>query len=43
MGKIPDIAKRIVDAHAQTAGRKLGTLNRAQAVAIAVRDAIVNV
>jgi hypothetical protein len=43
MGKILNIAKRIVDAHAQTAGRKLGTLNRAHAVAIAVRNAISNV
>ena len=43
IGKIVNIAKRIVDAHAQTAVRKLGTLNRARAVAIAVRDAIINV
>jgi hypothetical protein len=42
-GKILNIAKRIVDVHAQTAGRKLGTLNRADAVAIAVPDAIINV
>jgi DNA-binding CsgD family transcriptional regulator len=35
IGEILDIAKRTVDEHAQTAGRKLGAVNRTHAVAIA--------
>ena len=36
IAKILDIAKRTVDAHVQTASRRLGATNRAQAVAIAL-------
>jgi DNA-binding CsgD family transcriptional regulator len=41
IGEILGIAKRTVDEHAQTAARKLGAANRAQAVAIAVRDRLI--
>jgi LuxR family quorum sensing-dependent transcriptional regulator len=37
IGEILMIAKRTVDEHAQTAMRKLGAVNRTQAVAIAIR------
>jgi DNA-binding CsgD family transcriptional regulator len=37
MGEILVIAERTVDAHAQTAARKLGAAHRTQTVAIAVR------
>jgi LuxR family quorum sensing-dependent transcriptional regulator len=37
------ITKRTVDEHAQTAMRKLGAANRTHAVAIAVRDRIIEV
>jgi DNA-binding CsgD family transcriptional regulator len=43
IGKILNISKRTVDAHTQTAVAKLGASNRAHAVAIAVRDAIITV
>jgi LuxR family quorum sensing-dependent transcriptional regulator len=38
IGEILCIAKRTVDEHAQTAMRKLGAVNRTQAVAIALRQ-----
>jgi DNA-binding CsgD family transcriptional regulator len=41
IGEILGIAKRTVDEHAQTAARKLGAANRTQAVAIAVRDRLI--
>ena len=41
IGEILKIAKRTVDEHAQTACQKLGAANRAQAVAIAVRDGLI--
>jgi DNA-binding CsgD family transcriptional regulator len=43
IGKILRIAKRTVDEHAQSAVRKLGAQNRAQAVAIASRGRIIEV
>jgi LuxR family quorum sensing-dependent transcriptional regulator len=36
------ISKRTVDEHTQTAARKLGAANRTQAVAIALRDRIID-
>jgi DNA-binding CsgD family transcriptional regulator len=42
IGKILNIAKRTVDEYAATAYRKLGAVNRAQAVAIAVRDRLIS-
>jgi LuxR family quorum sensing-dependent transcriptional regulator len=41
VGEILHIAKRAVDEHAQTAVRKLGARNRTHAVAIAVRDGLI--
>jgi LuxR family quorum sensing-dependent transcriptional regulator len=41
IGEILHIAKRTVDEHAQTAFRKLGAVNRTQAVAIALRDSLI--
>jgi LuxR family quorum sensing-dependent transcriptional regulator len=38
IGEILNIAKRTVDEHVRTACRKLGAVNRTQAVAIAMRD-----
>jgi len=38
IGEILGIAKRTVDEHTQTAMRKLGAVNKTQAVAIAMRD-----
>jgi len=43
IGEILQITKRTVDEHAQTAVRKIGAVNRTHAVAIAVRDRIVEV
>jgi LuxR family quorum sensing-dependent transcriptional regulator len=43
IGEILGIAKRTVDSHAQSALRKLGAANRAQAVAIAMRDGLVKI
>jgi LuxR family quorum sensing-dependent transcriptional regulator len=43
IAEILRIAKRTVDEHVQTAVRKLGAQNRTHAVAIALRDAIINV
>jgi LuxR family quorum sensing-dependent transcriptional regulator len=37
------ISKRTVDEHSQTAARKLGAANRTQAVAIAMRDRIIEI
>ena len=41
IAKIFNIAKRTVDEHVQTSVRKLGAQNRAHAVAIALRDHII--
>jgi DNA-binding CsgD family transcriptional regulator len=41
IGEILGIAKRTVDAHAQTAMRKLGAVNRVQTVALAIRGRII--
>jgi DNA-binding CsgD family transcriptional regulator len=41
IGEILNISKRTVDDHAQTVFRKLGAANRVQAVAIALRDHII--
>jgi LuxR family transcriptional regulator, quorum-sensing system regulator BjaR1 len=43
IGEILDITKRTVDEHAHTAVRKLGAVNRTHAVAIAVRERIIDV
>ena len=43
IGEILDIAKRTVDEHAATAAQKLGAASRAQAVALAVRDHLIDV
>lgn len=43
IGEILQIAKRTVDEHVQTAGRKLGAANRAQSIAIAVRGRLIDV
>jgi DNA-binding CsgD family transcriptional regulator len=42
IGEILDIAKRTVEEHAASGYRKLGTVNRAQAVAIAIRDGLID-
>jgi DNA-binding CsgD family transcriptional regulator len=42
IGEILGIAKRTVDEHAQTATRKLGAANRTQAIAIALRDCLID-
>jgi LuxR family quorum sensing-dependent transcriptional regulator len=42
IGEILSIAKRTVDEHAQTAFRKLGAVNRTHAVAIALRDRMID-
>jgi LuxR family quorum sensing-dependent transcriptional regulator len=41
IGEILCIARRTVDEHTQTAARKLGAVNRTQAVAIALRDHVI--
>jgi DNA-binding CsgD family transcriptional regulator len=41
IGEILNIAKRTVDEHVQTAARKLNAKNRAQAVAIALSERII--
>jgi LuxR family quorum sensing-dependent transcriptional regulator len=41
IGEILNISKRTVDEHTQTASRKLGAVNRAQAVAIAIRERLI--
>jgi LuxR family quorum sensing-dependent transcriptional regulator len=43
IGEILHIAKRTVDEHVQTAVRKLGAVNRTHAVALAVRQQIVDI
>jgi LuxR family transcriptional regulator, quorum-sensing system regulator BjaR1 len=43
IGEILNIAKRTVDEHAQTAIRKLGAANRTQAVALAIRDRMLDI
>jgi len=43
IGEILGIAKRTVDQHAQSAFRKLGAANRTQAVAIAVRERLIDI
>jgi LuxR family quorum sensing-dependent transcriptional regulator len=43
IGEILNIAKRTVDEHAQTAIRKLGAANRTQAVALAIRDRLLDI
>jgi LuxR family quorum sensing-dependent transcriptional regulator len=42
IGEILRIAKRTVDEHSQTAMRKLDAVNRAQAVAIAIRGRLID-
>lgn len=42
VGEILAITKRTVDEHARTAFRKLGAVNRTQAVAIALRDRLID-
>jgi LuxR family quorum sensing-dependent transcriptional regulator len=41
IGEILGIAKRTVDEHTQTAMKKLGAVNRAQAVAVALRNRLI--
>lgn len=41
IGELLNITRRTVDEHVQTAVRKLGALNRTNAVAIALRDGII--
>jgi LuxR family quorum sensing-dependent transcriptional regulator len=43
IGEILGITKRTIDAHVVSAVRKIGAVNRTNAVAIAVRDSIINV
>lgn len=43
IGEILNITKRTVDEHVQTAVRKLGAVNRTHAVALAVRNQIVEI
>jgi LuxR family quorum sensing-dependent transcriptional regulator len=43
IGEILTIAKRTVDTHAQATFRKLGAVNRVHAVAIAIRDGLMDV
>jgi LuxR family quorum sensing-dependent transcriptional regulator len=43
IGEILDIAKRTVDEHVQSTVRKLGAVNRTHAVALAVRDRIIEI
>ncbi len=43
IGEILGIAKRTVDEHTHSAGRKLGAVNRVQAVAIALRSGLIAV
>jgi LuxR family quorum sensing-dependent transcriptional regulator len=42
IGEILNIAKGTVDAHAQATFRKLGTVNRVHAVAVAIRDRLLD-
>lgn len=43
IGEILHIAKRTMDEHVQTAVRKMGAVNRAHAVALAIRDRIISI
>lgn len=43
IGQILNITKRTVDEHVANAVRKLDAVNRVQAIAIAVRDGIIDV
>jgi LuxR family quorum sensing-dependent transcriptional regulator len=43
IAEILDITKRTVDAHVHSAIRKIGAVNRTNAVAIAIRDRIIDV
>lgn len=43
IGEILHIAKRTADEHVRTAVRKIGATNRTHAVALAVRDRIIDV
>lgn len=43
IGEILHITKRTVDAHVHSAIRKIGATNRVNAVAIAIRDRIIEV
>jgi LuxR family transcriptional regulator, quorum-sensing system regulator BjaR1 len=43
IGEILGVAKRTVDEHAQSAMRKLGAVNRTQAVAIAIRHRLFDI
>jgi LuxR family quorum sensing-dependent transcriptional regulator len=43
IGEILLITKRTVDEHVQTAMRKIGAANRTHAVALAIRDGIINI
>jgi LuxR family quorum sensing-dependent transcriptional regulator len=43
IGEILGIAKRTVDAHTQSASRKLGAANRTHAVAIALRERMISI
>jgi LuxR family transcriptional regulator, quorum-sensing system regulator BjaR1 len=42
VGEILHITKRTVDEHVRTAVRKLGAVNRTHAVAVALRDRIID-
>ena len=42
IGQLLDIAKRTVDEHVQTATRKLGAANKTEAVAIALRERLID-
>jgi len=42
IGQMLDIAKRTVDEHVQTATRKLGAANKTEAVAIALRERLID-
>ena len=42
VGLLLDIAKRTVDEHVQTASRKLGAANKTEAVAIAIREHLID-
>jgi DNA-binding CsgD family transcriptional regulator len=43
IGEILHITKRTVDEHVRAATRKLGAVNRTQAVALAIRDRIIDI
>jgi LuxR family quorum sensing-dependent transcriptional regulator len=43
IGTILNITKRTVDAHANSAVRKIGAMNRTHAVVIALRDHIIDI